>query len=864
MDEYADSELSSFIEPSSSRGKKNKENKLTILSGRLVGQPRKRKPHSVFSKNTIVSICFLIILSLGYFHLFKRETRDNLFTETLFELQNHTAMLNRVINAIFLQNELQKGSISMIDVVAGILGVENVSLFNSIDEVSIRDSINLINKMHLVSNHSTRTIDEPMQTLNERAKRNLSDVSFARIEEFNSTIHIPKIKTIAGTIEDLNNTLTALQSSFSKLTDVDVDSFLTTLNRFPSLLEELKPIIDKVATLEDLLHRLDSDWLEIKALEACFKVLEPSVPDFGVWLNSSYKTTKVQLDVLKTVFSPIIPVSSRSPIIIGFPNKSKDLDMLAKDFENKWLKEMLNKGSSLDELMIALTPVLSISSKLPPVEEELTKPMKIFYFEIVQQALRTIRNADKWNAPIVFQSFSQANNEFTQQLLANNFNASDVDNVKNILNSRTVVNDVKNDLSYLFTKALRDLTENDTNHYFTRYQNHVLNGTDRLNKMKDDYLTTRFRRMFDMANEKMQELVSKLDEFGGLLSNVLEYKPFITKLINVPIDPKIKDVANYANVLKIFWPYTTNQLKELEKLKTILLPKKKTLIESQNLEPNLKQEIDWAIGSEWLKSFSSVREAMIQLAFSHKTLGLYLRPDFHPLINKFVNNVTKLAEKIGTVSAIEKQWIGSGWSNITWMGRSLKMLSTKIKKLPSKVTYEKVDFRSFINGLSILNKVKIPLFDFPMMHTTLEELKSTGIGKSREIVDIEHCLYQLEDLQYAAMRRNDSLLITDAQVFFEKSTDPKRLWLWISLGFDAVLILCITVLFAVMIRIHSTENHGTHVLFMLFGDAQAAEKAMEKMVIEEQNRIKNESRKKKMIEDKKNDERGKMPKEHVK
>uniref|UniRef100_A0A8R1EKB7 Uncharacterized protein n=1 Tax=Caenorhabditis japonica TaxID=281687 RepID=A0A8R1EKB7_CAEJA len=181
-------------------------------------------------------------------------------------------------------------------------------------------------------------------------------------------------------------------------------------------------------------------------LNTSFEKLKPSVTLFASWLNSSKnKAIKVQLDVLKTLFSPRKAVSSRNQFLIGLANKSKDLEMLANDFENMWLKNVLNKGSSLDELKFALLPVCNISSKLASVKEGSTNPKKILYFEIAQQSLRTIRNVDKRNPTSLLQSFSQVKNEYTQLMLANNFDASDADKLKNLLNSPIALNDVKND-----------------------------------------------------------------------------------------------------------------------------------------------------------------------------------------------------------------------------------------------------------------------------------------------------------------------------------------------------------------------------------------------------------------------------------
>uniref|UniRef100_A0A8R1EB74 Uncharacterized protein n=1 Tax=Caenorhabditis japonica TaxID=281687 RepID=A0A8R1EB74_CAEJA len=86
----------------------------------------------------------------------------------------------------------------MKDVIADTLGIQNASLFDSINEVSVCGPINLIKTMDLLSNQSTKTLDETMQKLNERAMGNGSTLSFAVIEAFDSS----QIKSIASSISN--------------------------------------------------------------------------------------------------------------------------------------------------------------------------------------------------------------------------------------------------------------------------------------------------------------------------------------------------------------------------------------------------------------------------------------------------------------------------------------------------------------------------------------------------------------------------------------------------------------------------------------------------------------------------------------
>uniref|UniRef100_A0A8R1DI80 WSN domain-containing protein n=1 Tax=Caenorhabditis japonica TaxID=281687 RepID=A0A8R1DI80_CAEJA len=731
----------------------------------------------------ILLACFLIIFAIGYSRLFEPQPVDKRSIKTLAGIGNHTAILNRVINAIFLQNALKNGSIFMNDVIADTVGVPNGSLFDSIDEVSVRRPINLIKTMELLSNQSTITLDEAMHTLNGRAMGNGSTVSFAEIEEVNSSTLHTQIRSIATIIRDLQRDLTKLTSPKSSMTAGEASSFLPALVSFPTSLKQLKIIHGEVSAVGDSLYRLRLFLLEMECLKASFKSLEPSVTLFGSWLNSSNnKATKTQLDAFKNLFSPINSVFSPSQVLIGLPNKSKDLEMLAKDFENKWLKEMLNKGFSLDELKVALQPVCNISSELASVEEGWTKPKKMLYFEIVEQTLMTIRNVDKLNPTRLLQSFSQANANFTQLDPAAKFGASETDKLKNLINSTTALEDVRNDLSFLLNSIFTDLNETEANSYFSEHAN--LNDKDKVEQLRNSPLTNKYRQMFDSANGRIQELESKLDKFRDFHSAVLKFKPFVDGVIHVStsIDSMTKAVANYVNVLKLFSPYTADQLKEIEQLGAILLLARKKLIKSLILDLDIKKDVRHAEGANRLKSFSSAREITFQLAFSQKTLALYQRPDLHQLINNFVNNGTKLAQKIETLSTIEKQSIGSGWNNFFSIGPLMVTLSSEIKTLASRISNEKVDFKSFGNSLSILDKIKVPSLDFAMMLSTLDNLKSTDIGQSPEIVDTENCLQQLLDLQYAAMRRNGTLLITDAQVFFKQffkkpsDSDSYRLW----------------------------------------------------------------------------------------
>uniref|UniRef100_A0A8R1DEK0 Uncharacterized protein n=2 Tax=Caenorhabditis japonica TaxID=281687 RepID=A0A8R1DEK0_CAEJA len=288
----------------------------------------------------------------------------------------------------------------------------------------------------------------------------------------------------------------------------------------------------------------------------------------------------------------------------------------------------------------------------------------------------------------------------------------------------------------------------------------------------------------------------------------------------------------------------------MEQLEAILLLAKKKLDESLNLDANLKKEIDLADGANRLKSFTSAQTRTPQK------------------INNFVNSGTKMAKKIETLSPIEKQSIGSGWNNFSAIGPLMETFSSEIKKLPFNISNKHVDFKSFGNSLSILDKLNVPSLDFAMMLSTLDNLKSTGIGQSQEVVETENCLIQLEDLQYAALRRNGYLWITDAQIFFqklfEKPSDSDRLWLWILLVCVTVIILCFICVVVCNIKMcppdpdtssserESDVNEGKDELLSP-GEAQTAETSVINKEIEDP--MNNESSQKKSDENKASDKK---------
>uniref|UniRef100_A0A8R1ICE5 Uncharacterized protein n=1 Tax=Caenorhabditis japonica TaxID=281687 RepID=A0A8R1ICE5_CAEJA len=155
---------------------------------------------------------------------------------------------------------------------------------------------------------------------------------------------------------------------------------------------------------------------------------------------------------------------------------------------------------------------------------------------------------------------------------------------------------------------------------------------------------------------------------------------------------------------------------------------------------------------------------------------LYRKHDLRQKLQNFALNGWALAKKIESVPHVKKHFNDSDWRHFLSINKSITILLSGVEKLSRKFKTGDQSLKSFGNALSVLDHINISTFNFPLMIRTLEKLKTMSIGQSREVSDFENILKQLEGLQFAAMRRKNSLMILLAhtdnffQSFFSKQS----------------------------------------------------------------------------------------------
>uniref|UniRef100_A0A8R1ESV6 Uncharacterized protein n=1 Tax=Caenorhabditis japonica TaxID=281687 RepID=A0A8R1ESV6_CAEJA len=204
--------------------------------------------------------------------------------------------------------------------------------------------------------------------------------------------------------------------------------------------------------------------------------------------------------------------------------------------------------------------------------------------------------------------------------------------------------------------------------------------------------------------------------------------------------------------------------------------------ESMLLEDSLKLEMNKTGGSNRLSGFSSARNLTFQLAYTGRTLRFLLRKDLNQDFQNLATDGEKLMKFIDSLSANEKQLVGSGWSNISSFNKSLSSRLPVIKSLSPNSTLSDGNLRSFGKTLIFLDSIKYPEFNFSSMVSAINYLKSSRVGQSEKVLNAEQSLIKLEGLQYASMRQNGTLgtLLGQADnfftTFFSEKPDDMSWW----------------------------------------------------------------------------------------
>uniref|UniRef100_A0A8R1E8E7 Uncharacterized protein n=1 Tax=Caenorhabditis japonica TaxID=281687 RepID=A0A8R1E8E7_CAEJA len=228
----------------------------------------------------------------------------------------------------------------------------------------------------------------------------------------------------------------------------------------------------------------------------------------------------------------------------------------------------------------------------------------------------------------------------------------------------------------------------------------------------------------------------------------------------------LKAVQNYVKLINSLTPLTNTERVATEELPSMLSAVRHVMDKWRELWEDNKTKNKT---TQSLAYFPFARETSFQLACSQRALMLYQKHDLRQKLQNFALNGCALAKKIDSVPHLKKQLNDSDWRHFLSINKSITILLSGVEKLSRTLTTEDQSLKSFGNTLSVLDRINVSTFNFPLMIRTLEKLKTMSIGQSREVSDFENILKQLEGLQFAALRRKNSLIIllAHADIFFQ-------------------------------------------------------------------------------------------------
>uniref|UniRef100_A0A8R1EW77 Uncharacterized protein n=1 Tax=Caenorhabditis japonica TaxID=281687 RepID=A0A8R1EW77_CAEJA len=145
---------------------------------------------------------------------------------------------------------------------------------------------------------------------------------------------------------------------------------------------------------------------------------------------------------------------------------------------------------------------------------------------------------------------------------------------------------------------------------------------------------------------------------------------------------------------------------------------------------------------------------------------------------------------------------GSAWDNFALFNQSMFTLLSEIHAIPSKIPIREPNLRSLADAMSTFDSVNIPPLNFDLMIKSLNLLESIYDERSLEVASFKKSVLELQDLQFADLRRKHSLskLLTLADLFFKslfleqkKSETNGLVAVWIIIF--AVIIISVFALF---------------------------------------------------------------------
>uniref|UniRef100_A0A8R1INL9 Domain of unknown function WSN domain-containing protein n=1 Tax=Caenorhabditis japonica TaxID=281687 RepID=A0A8R1INL9_CAEJA len=459
------------------------------------------------------------------------------------------------------------------------------------------------------------------------------------------------------------------------------------------------------------------------------------------------------LDDINTILAPSVFGYNRK-LLIGFPNGSKDLATLFENLEEDWIKDVLNGGKSVSELVRVFGPMTKFESQLSLLEQISIKSDRETYANTTRKILISLRIINKANPVDVSNSLSKVNDTFVNLGSIADVNSTVLDEFKQLLNSSEPFTSFKTQLAGFLDApevAQFSLTELDI---FRMNYRKLKKDEEKFDMLKKKLNISKYSQNLEFFQNQVELLVSAKNATTGYFKTIVEFNSTTTfanirSLIEIlqNVKSEITAVENFVKMLNSLPSFSEKEREMIERIADFLVLVKSKMSESKLLEENLKLEIKKTGGLNRLSGFPSARNLTSQLAYTERTLHFFQRKDLKQDFQILATNGEKLMEFIENLPAKEKQQVGSGWSNISSLNKSLSSLLPVIKSLPSNSTLPESNLTSFGKSLFFLDTMKIPEFNFSSMVSAINYLKSSRVGQSEKVLNAEQSLIKLEGLQ---------------------------------------------------------------------------------------------------------------------
>uniref|UniRef100_A0A8R1EMG9 Tyrosine-protein phosphatase domain-containing protein n=1 Tax=Caenorhabditis japonica TaxID=281687 RepID=A0A8R1EMG9_CAEJA len=629
----------------------------------------------------------LILLAIGVFISFhswfsKSENEPSKNLNTLNTSEEKTASLARMMNAIALQNEFNDGSVTMKEVMAEALDVRNSTLLDSIDEKDSRVAGKAVKTVDLITARPAQTINKTTEKLKKvlflgDSTSHSSSISqmFSSLNDFN--IDLDTISVTVGTlVQSLNNLSQEINSSNPKF-DTAVEHFSTFESLVGSIhgayLTNLKKSMQNFKTLEDLRsfvvdfeqYQLVTNETFLNNLKASLNSLLSSISTIKSWLDAKNKHHAIKmLDDINTILAPSVFGYDKN-LLIGFPNGSKDLATLFENLQENWIKDVLNGGKSVSELVRVFGPMTKFESQLSSLEQIWMKSDRENYANTTRKSLISLRIINKANPVDVSDSLSKVNDTFVNLGSIADVNSTVLDEFNQLLDSSEPFTSFTTQLAGFLDApevAQFSLTELDI---FKVDYGKLKKDEDKFDMLKNKLNISKYSQNLEFFQNQLELLVSAKNATTGYFKTIVEFNSTITdtnvdnirSLIEIlqNVKSEITAVENLVELLNSLCLFSEKERKVIDGISNFLVSVKSKMNESKLLEESLQLEMKETGFLHRFSGFPSARNLTSQLAYTERTLHFFQRKDLKQDFQNLATNGEKLVEFIESLPANEKQ-----------------------------------------------------------------------------------------------------------------------------------------------------------------------------------------------------------------